>query len=277
MNLPKQKLLITRGCGVDVDQSEDNKTYKFALQPTCEVNTRSLRAIQVIPVFEDSAALLGSANSVQASVGSRKSDYLVTWEKEFIEDVLVFFHERLSDYGGVGKQSFRIGVPLSLSTALSEGYFEWFSDLLNLYRIEPKKLVLHVCERECIGFEEANDALCALNSAGFTVCVDRYLADGPYFEILSSPAIQFFNCDGLVPKKALDSSVARRYLFGLVALAGHLEKKVILNGIDTIKELDFITGLNCVWFQGRMTGGPLAPCELLHYIDSPRSFAPIAD
>lgn len=249
------------------DASEGNKKYRFVIQPTWDANNCIVRVLQVIPVFEGTAtaSMLERGGHVESDI--HHLNYLVAWEKELVEEALVFFRERLSVASASGRHSFQIGVPLSLTTALSEGYSKWLYGLVSVYGIEPQQLVLHVWASELHGSREAEEIFRILGRAGFKICADGYLADGPNFEMLSNPDIQFINCDGLIPEGAGESQLAMRFLRGLIALASQLDKTVIVSGIDSTDELELVKGLDDVWYQGKLAGGYLAPDELHSYID----------
>lgn len=248
-------------------EHESNKKYRFVIQPTWDANHRSIREFQVTPVFEETATASTLERGGHAGSDIHHLNYLVAWEKELVEEALVFFCERLSGASAAGRHSFQIGVPLSLTTALSEGYSEWLCGLVSVYGIEPQQLVLHVWASELHGSRESGEIFRILGCAGFKICADGYLADGPDFEMLSNPDIQFINCDGLIPKGAGESPLAVRFLRGLIALASQLDKTVIISGIDSTDQLEPVKGLDDVWYQGKLAGGYLAPDELHSHIE----------
>lgn len=249
------------------DTIQHNKKYRFVIQPSLDAVSSSLREFQFIPLFEEAAATSGEQKTSTARNEMRHLNNLVAWEKELVEEALVSFHERLSSASAIASRSLQVGVPLSLTTALSEGYLEWLSGLVCLYQIRPERLILHVSASEPVFSRDAKDVFSFLGRAGFKICVDGYLADGPFFETLSNPDIHFINCHNLLPKQAVMSTLAWRYVSGLVALAKQLDKTVILTGIDTTGDLKLVSGLGGVWFQGKAAGGYLAPDELFTSID----------
>lgn len=161
---------------------------------------------------------------------------------------------------------FRIGLPLSLEAGLSDCFVEWVSELAGDHKIHPKRIVFHLHETDYLYNSEVPGLIQNLTRVGFGISVDCFLADGPHFEILSSPHIGFVGCNRLIADNALESDVRWRYLMGLVALTEKLNKKIVLNGVNSERQLALIRKLEGVYFQGAMAGSCLSQAELISYL-----------
>jgi len=188
------------------------------------------------------------------------------WIRECVEEALVFFHDYLS-FSNTSSATFKIGLPLTLGSTGAYDDIEWLFDLLKLYRVNPKKITFHLHRSEDFSAREVLSAIQALADLGCWVCVDGFFADGPCFEILSNPHIHHISCEGSVTLEALGSHLVWRYLSGLVALSEVLGKSVMLNRVDTEGQLEELSNLGAIWFEGCATGGTLLASEVVSYLD----------
>jgi EAL domain-containing protein (putative c-di-GMP-specific phosphodiesterase class I) len=217
---------------LDIYNNKDTRERKFLFQPICSAQSGGLVELQVIPELEGfggkSANDRMDGHLFDHSEHSRRVDA----EKALDAQAIEFFYQWSATYlkDDVG---FRIGLPLSLETGLSDFFVEWVTELANDHKIRPERIIFHLHETDYL-YNSAVPALIKdIANAEFGISVDCFLADGPHFEILSSPHIGFIGCNRLVANNALESDVRWRYLTGLVALAEKLNKKIVLNGVDS--------------------------------------------
>ena len=215
---------------MDIYNNKDSRERKFLFQPICSAQSGDLVELLAL----DAQAI----------------EFFYQWSATYLKN----------DVG------FRIGLPLSLETGLSEFFVEWVLELASDHQIRPERIVFHLHETDYLYNSDVPALIQNLSNAGFGISVDCFLADGPHFEILSCPHIGFIGCNRLVANNALESDVRWRYLVGLVALAEKLKKQIVLNGVDTEQQLALIRKLEGVYFQGAMAGSCLSPTELVSYL-----------
>ncbi|WP_191965191.1 EAL domain-containing protein [Marinobacter halotolerans] len=250
---------------MDINNNKDSRGRKFLFQPICSAQSGGLVELQVIPELEGFRGRSANDRMDGHLFGHTEHSQRVDAEKALDAQAIEFFYQWSATFlrEDVG---FLIGLPLSLETGLSEFFVDWVSDLAKDHKIGPEHIVFHLHETDYLYNSEVPALIQDLSNAGFGISVDCFLADGPHFEILSSPHVGFIGCNRLVANSALESDVKWRYLLGLVALAEKLNKQIVLNGVDTEQQLALIRKLEGVWFQGAMAGSCFSPEELTSYL-----------
>jgi len=148
------------------------------------------------------------------------------------------------------------------------------SQLLQQYAIPPRYITLEITESAVFEHEEqALDILKQLKALGVRVSLDDFgVGNSSLFKLKRLPIDELkidraFMVD--VPDSAADSEIVST----IVKTAGILGISVVVEGIETQAQLDFLRDTGCDCMQGFLLGRPMPISEIQHLLSSAQNAA----
>ncbi|MBU4118206.1 MAG: EAL domain-containing protein [Proteobacteria bacterium] len=166
-----------------------------------------------------------------------------------------------------------ISVNLAVAQLLSSGIMDEIDHILKHSGLPPATLKLEVTESGIMeNIETAIDVLHAIKQRGIALSIDDF---GTGYSSLSY--LHRFPFDTLKVDQSFVSEMEKdaknlEIIRGIVGLAHNLEKKVIVEGIETEPQLAQVKAMGCEYGQGYLFAKPLPMEQAEELLRSPKSF-----
>lgn len=177
----------------------------------------------------------------------------------------------------------RVSVSLDSGEVFDKSFPQYFLGKVGLQNINPTRIALEICEGTLLNETAWQQVVPELACSGFKVVVKRYIADNPDFDVLASPYIAAIKISPQVVAQLPESTLARRFLRGLQALANAINKQLIIDGVETFGQALWVEAMGCEAFQGAYYGSAIGVGEARRFVlegrqyTSPILFEPSAD
>lgn len=157
-------------------------------------------------------------------------------------------------------------ISVNLSAALFN-HPDWFVQLLSLlkgeYPEEAKRLRFEITEGIAINKDNL-DIVKALRDEGYAVYVDDFGKGYSSFQYLIESVFTGIKVDRDFTK--LIGTEKESLLYDLIILANNLQLSVVVEGVETLKQLVYLKNTTVDYLQGFIEAVPLKEEELKHYL-----------
>ncbi len=151
-----------------------------------------------------------------------------------------------------------ISVNLSRLNFYSHDLLDFLQSLIKKYDLEPKMLKLEITES---AYMENPHQLIALVRAfrgnGFSVLMDDFGSGFSSLSMLKDLPVDVLKIDMAFVQKVDKSSRAGAIMESIVELGKHLNMDVVVEGVETQEQLDFLVKIGCREIQGYYFAKPL--------------------
>ncbi len=129
--------------------------------------------------------------------------------------------------------------------------------------IDPKRLELEITEGLFIeNTAEVIDVLNELKQIGVSIALDDFGTGYSSLSYLLKFPFDKLKIDRSFISAIQDDMVARNVLEAIAKLGTVLDLKVTAEGVETLAQMEALSGLSCTHFQGYLFGKPLATMDL---------------
>lgn len=152
------------------------------------------------------------------------------------------------------KQYPQINVPISINvSANSLHHNEFISEIARLTKeLQPdlSLLQLEITENALIRSDAAITHLNALKSIGFSICLDDFGAGFSSLSYLLRLPLDVIKIDRSFVQSVTDQQDARVVLQGMVDIGRKLHKELVVEGVETLDQVELIKQMHVSTFQG---------------------------
>ncbi len=189
---------------------------------------------------------------------------MVTMIGQFVfeEACALYAHEKMHEKG----LDF-IEVNLSAVQCMHRNLPRIFRNSIDQYNLSPGTINLEITESAAINSVEIfNDTIKQLKAFGFTFSLDDY-------GTAHSEATYIFNMDFKIIK--IDKSIlwgaeknqsARLFFEYTVKMLKKMNLKILVEGVETEKQKDYVVSLGCDYCQGFYFSRPIPPMDFVKYV-----------
>jgi len=197
-----------------------------------------LAPARFLPILE-SSGLIHSAGEWVISTACRQ---LAAWQRRF----------ELPDLS--------IAVNLSPQQLMHKRLVDVVAKALADTALDPGCVELEICEGEMIQKREAEHAtLRALRKLGVRLSLDHFGTRDVSFESIDSGFIDSFILDQALIADVDDNNSHQRIVRAAIAMAQGLDIEVTAEGVETVRQLEFLKSCNCDLAQGFLISRPMQP------------------
>ena len=225
-----------------------NKEFVFYLQPRYDLNSKKLLGGEALVRWNHSKLGLVSPSVFMPVLESNgyitKLDQYI-WEMVFMT---------IRDWISAGIRPVPLSINISKTDVLAIDVVEFFSGMLQKYRIPPRFVELEIAETaylmthgEVAGIEEA------LRQMGFRVVLDGFKGD--FFELANIEG----GVHADIVKLDLRSIAAKgnNAISGIFAQAQHQKLQLSVEGVETMEQLSLLRKCGCTEGQGYYFSKPV--------------------
>ncbi len=229
-------------------------------QPIVRATNQQLAGFEVLARWErEDGSQVPSASFIRVMHSLGGSG---TWTRQ----VLATIGDVRSQLAGEIDGRFWINVTLADLMAHERESIHW---LIEESGVPPTCLGIEVTERIChADLTEARASLQGLRDIGVAVALDDLGSDGvPLRHMLDLPLDRVKIDGGLI--RGLESSESVRHLIkGLLAVAVHLDLRIVAEQVETLQEQEVLLQLGVTYLQGNLVGEPIAAGEVATLVEA---------
>ena len=137
--------------------------------------------------------------------------------------------------------------------------YKIFTELIWKYKIAPSNLKLEITETTVMeNLEEQLALIKRLRAAGFIVEMDDFGSGYSSLNMLKDICVDVLKIDMAFLKKGEDEERGRNILCTIIELSNKLDMPVIMEGVETKEQVQFLTEMGCHIFQGFYFAKPMS-------------------
>jgi diguanylate cyclase (GGDEF)-like protein/PAS domain S-box-containing protein len=197
-----------------------------------------LAPARFLPILE-SSGLINSAGEWVIETACRQ---LASWQRRF----------ELPDLS--------IAINLSPQQLMHKRLVDVVSKALADTALDPGCIELEICDGEMLQKREAEYVtLKALRKLGVRLSLDHFGTRDVSFESIDSGFIDSFVLDQALIADVEDNNSHQRIVRAAIAMAQGLDIEVTAEGVETVRQLEFLKSCNCDLAQGFLISRPMQP------------------
>ena len=160
-----------------------------------------------------------------------------------------------------------VAVNLSPQQFQKKRILQSVRDAISETGIDPKRLELEITEGLFIeNTAEVISVLNELKQLGVSIALDDFGTGYSSLSYLLKFPFDKLKIDRSFISAIQDDMVARNVLEAIAKLGNVLDLKVTAEGVETLAQMEALSGLSCTHFQGYLFGKPLATVDLPAYL-----------
>ena len=160
-----------------------------------------------------------------------------------------------------------IDVNLSRGEAASKVFLNKVIELTERYNISPEKLHLEITETSDKGQDEAIiDNMAILSGLGYVFSLDDYGSGYASLDYLTKYNFDIIKVDKTLLKPRKEDPTLYSILFNVVNLSKKLNKKIIMEGVETKESVEELRSLGVEFIQGYYFSRPLPKDEYIAFL-----------
>lgn len=164
-----------------------------------------------------------------------------------------------------GAAPFYVSVNVAPAQLADPAFFTFLQALLSIHEVDPRRIALEITERSTTQFSTLTAPLAALRRAGFKIMVDDFGTGYSNFAYLTELPLDAIKMDRSFTQAIGTRSVASQVIQGITSMATALDVQLIVEGIETEEQGEFILALAPgAKGQGWLLGRPVAANDLAH-------------
>lgn len=183
-----------------------------------------------------------------------KNGFIVNIDLFVLEEVCKMQREWIS----MGLTPLPISVNQSKALVYSEGYVERLESIINKYNLPPHLVELELLETIIHEDIENFSKICKeLRLKGFLICIDDFGSGYSSFNLLKDIEADVLKVDRGFLTDAEDSKRVEFVLSNIISLAKGLDMSVVVEGVETIEQVNLLKELSCYVAQGFYYAKPM--------------------
>ena len=241
----------------DMEKALENKEFKLYLQPQVDLKTKKIVSAE---------ALVRWSDPEKGMIPPFK--FIPLFEKNgFISKLDYFIWEESIKTLAKWRENSQIMVPISINLSRvdiqKEGLIEAMIQLFEKYSMLPKWVKAEVTESACLENDKIiMEKMGILKKHGLKIAIDDFGSGYSSLHMLKEMPIDilkidksFLNYTGEMTEK--DEILIR----DVVDLGKDMKMQIIVEGVETLEQSDFLEGIGCDIAQGYYYGRPMPVAE----------------
>ncbi|MBL4623073.1 MAG: EAL domain-containing protein [Immundisolibacteraceae bacterium] len=170
---------------------------------------------------------------------------------------------QLKEWQSHGLDDFRVAVNLSGLQFHQPDFVELVTSIIDEFDIDPRDLELELTESLLMTeIESAITSMQQLKELGLTLSVDDFGTGYSSLSYLDRFPIDTLKIDRSFVSRLDDTDQKDALTKTIIAMAKNLNLQLVAEGVETTKQLEFLTEHQCEVIQGFLYSKPLLPVEL---------------
>jgi EAL domain-containing protein (putative c-di-GMP-specific phosphodiesterase class I) len=176
-----------------------------------------------------------------------KNGFIIQLDRFIWEEACIY----LDNLRKNGKPMIPISVNVSRVNLYSHDLVEFLTSLIAKYDLKPELLRLEITETAYTeNPDQIIEVLPLLRKAGFTILMDDFGSGYSSLNMLKSIELDILKIDMRFVDDFASSSKSGNLITSIVRMAKWLDLKIIVEGVETKKQYDFLKSIGCDYIQG---------------------------
>lgn len=225
--------------------------FRMYLQPLTDENGKPFGAEALVRCIREDGTIVPPADFI----GTLEDAGLIHELDSYVWEQAV---RQLSLWKGTEREDLIISVNMSGRDFFSMDVFEVLTGLLDRYGVSRDKLRLEITETALIDdMDEVNDVILRLRNEGFYIEIDDFGKGYSSLSMLRNIPADMLKLDmGFLHES--EGDVRSRIIVGaVIKMARDIDMDVLVEGVETERQLRTLAGMGCRCFQGYYFSKPL--------------------
>ncbi|WP_235515941.1 bifunctional diguanylate cyclase/phosphodiesterase [Exiguobacterium sp. Leaf187] len=244
----------------------ETEAFELVYQPKIMVATEQMIGVEVLARWtHDELGFVSPAEFIPVAENTGAIHALGDW-------VLRTACLRWVAWQDVTPGPFSIAVNVSPLQFASQKFLMRVEAILAETGMDPMYLELEITESAALSYETTTyDKLARLQELGIRVSLDDFGTGYSSFKQLRSLPIQLLKIDRSFISSLFDGKNQQAIVQSMIQLGHNLEMEVLIEGVETIEQADWLAREGCDYFQGYYFSRPLKEEDLFRYLRMLRS------
>lgn len=245
-----------------LDSSLKNGEFKIYIQPKCNMRTEKITGGEVLVRWQHpQKGMIPPKDFIPIF---EKNGFIKNLDKYVWEETAKWMHKRNS----AGKPVFPVSVNISRIDIFGIDVCQFFETLIHKYKLHRDWIELEITESACINqTEEVISVINKLMDNGFTVSMDDFGSGYSSLNMLKDINIDVLKLDMRFLDN--DKEKSRSILESVVRMARWMDLKIIAEGVEHKKQVDFLKNIGCTYAQGFYYYKPMPLQEFEELLENP--------
>ena len=166
--------------------------------------------------------------------------------------------EKIKEWNAAGYEDYHISINISAKDFYYLDLYNVLTGIVRKYGIAPKHLNLEITETVIMSDVKMHmEILDRLQKFGFQIEIDDFGSGYSSLNTLKDIKADLLKIDMLFLRETDNQERSRKILKFIITMAKALNMDVITEGVETEKQLDFLSGIGCEMFQGFYFSKPI--------------------
>lgn len=227
------------------------KQFRFCLQPQITVNGECFGAEALARWYHPEDGLISPGEFIPIF---EKNGIITELDKYIWEEAA----KKLKSWKDAGCEDMYISVNISPKDVYALDIFEFFTELVEKYEINPKNLHLEITETAIMMNAKAQiELIDNLRRYGFLVEMDDFGSGYSSFNMLKDFCFDVIKIDMGFLRETLNKERSMAILKSIVILSKELKMPVVCEGVEKKEQRDYLADIGCDLFQGFYYDAPI--------------------
>jgi EAL domain-containing protein (putative c-di-GMP-specific phosphodiesterase class I) len=150
------------------------------------------------------------------------------------------------------------------------GYEEWLLEEIAAAGLAPDRLTVEIVESSLLAGEEVAERLSRLRAAGVRIAIDDFGTGYSSLAYLTTLPIDSIKIDRAMIVDIVGGSRDRIVVKAMMTMARELGLKVVVEGVESMAQLQILAEWGCDLYQGFLGAGALDEAELARFVETSR-------
>jgi EAL domain-containing protein (putative c-di-GMP-specific phosphodiesterase class I) len=164
------------------------------------------------------------------------------------------------------------GLPISINLLPCDlnraGYEQWLLQEIATAGVAPGRITVEIVESSLVAGQEVAERLSTLRAAGIRTAIDDFGTGYSSLAYLTTLPIDSIKIDRAMIADIVGGKRDRIVVKAMIGMARELGLKVVVEGVESLAQLQILAEWGCDLYQGFLGAGALDEIELAHFIES---------
>ena len=151
-----------------------------------------------------------------------------------------------------------------------EGYEDWLLAEIAAAGLEPHRITVEIVESSLVADPAVAMRLSRLRAAGIRIAIDDFGTGYSSLAYLTALPIDAIKIDRAMIADIVGGERDRIVVKAMIRMAGELDLKVIVEGVESMAQLQILAEWGCDLYQGFLGAGALNQAELARFVETSR-------
>ena len=238
-----------------------NNEITFHLQPQYRISTKKVVGAESLARWCFKGEMFSPAEFVPVL---EKYGFVTDLDKYIWEEVCKYIRKWIDN----GKKPVPISVNVSKTDIYTIDVPGYFNKLIRQYRLAPSLLKIEITESAYSDdSREVSEVVKKLRALGFIVMMDDFGSGYSSLNMLGSVNVDVVKLDARFLDLSDESKKGIRILESIVSMTKVIGLPIVVEGVETKEQCDFLEGLGCRYVQGYYFSRPMPVADFEKLIE----------